>query len=49
MGPAANKIGPVSVVVMDVPSLDSIGHNMEKIRRSEPELSRYEGNKVFFE
>ena len=33
MGSVANKLIPVGVVVKDVPSLDTIGHNMvEKIR-----------------
>jgi hypothetical protein len=45
----ANELIPIDAVVRDVPSLDTVRHNMEKIRRIEPELSWYEGNEVFFE
>ena len=48
MGLAANKLVPVGVVVRDVPSLDTKDHNVvEKIRRIESRLSRYEGNEDF--
>jgi hypothetical protein len=47
MGLAANKLIPVGVAVMDVPSLDTKGHNVvEKIRRIEPGLFWYERNEV---
>jgi len=45
-----NKLVPVGVVLKDFPSLDTKGHNVvEKTRNTEPELSRYEKNEVFFE
>jgi hypothetical protein len=47
MGLVANKLVPVDAVVKDSPSLDTARHNMEKIRRIEPGLSRHEGNEDF--
>ena len=49
MGLATHKLIPVGIVVRDVPSLDTKGHNVvEKIRRIEPGLFGYEGNEDFF-
>ena len=49
MRQATSKLIPVGVVVRDVPSLDTKGHNVvEKSRRIEPGLFWYEGNEDFF-
>jgi hypothetical protein len=48
MGLVTNKLVPAGVVVRDVPSLDTKGHNVvEDTLCIEPGLSWYEGNEDF--